>query len=375
MEKNMDKAIYKSNALSMIELVICSINGEIPSSDFLKTLDFDQLFEVCQKHILTACTAYALESAGIKNERFSLAKEKAIRKNILFDAERKKILQLLEQENIWYMPLKGAVLKDWYPKLGMRQMSDNDILYDGAYQHRVKEIMLALGFSCEHFGIGKDDAYFKPPVFNFEMHKELFTVEHVGKLYAYYISIKQKLIKDTANTSGFHFRTEDFYIYMIAHEYRHYQTGGTGIRSLIDIYVFLKKWNNTLDWEYIRSELQTLEILSYEQKSRELTMKLFNRQELTEEEANYLDYYIFSGIYGNLENKVKHEVERYGNGSKAKYILRRIFPTMEQIQVRWNFFYRHKWLIPILWIYRPFHGLLKNHHKLKEEVKHLKNSK
>ena len=368
----MDKATYKNNALSMIELVICSISGEIPSSDFLKTLDFDQLFEVCQNHILTTCTAYALESAGIKNERFSLAKEKSIRKNILFDAERKKILQRLEQENIWYMPLKGAIMKDWYPKLGMRQMSDNDILYDGTYQLRVKEIMLELGFSCEHFEIGKDDAYSKLPVFNFEMHKELFTPEHAGKLYEYYAPIKQKLIQDPAKPFEFHFRKEDFYIYMIAHEYRHYITTGTGVRSLVDVYIFLKKWNDTLDWDYIQTELQSLEISAYEQQSRELAMKLFNRQELTAEEKQHLDYYIFSGVYGTLGNKVEHEIERYGKGSKAKYIFRRIFPTMEQIQVKWNFFYRHKWLIPILWIYRPFYGLVNNHHKLKEEFKYLK---
>ena len=133
----------------MLELTICSIKGEIPDSAILKDIDFNALFEVCQEHILTACTAYALESAGIKNEAFLQAKEKAIRKNILLDAERTKILQKLEQEKIWHMPLKGAVLKDWYPKLGMRQMSDNDILYDGAFRQKVKEIMLESGFSDE----------------------------------------------------------------------------------------------------------------------------------------------------------------------------------------------------------------------------------
>ena len=53
-----------------------------------------------------------------------------MRKALLFDAERKGILDFMEQRGIWYLPLKGVVLKDYYPAVGMRQMSDNDILYD-----------------------------------------------------------------------------------------------------------------------------------------------------------------------------------------------------------------------------------------------------
>ena len=112
------------------------------------------MFEVCQQHILTACSAYALESAGVQDHDFTQAKEKAIRKNILLDAERVKILKRLESEKIWYMPLKGALLKNLYPKLGMRQMSDNDILCDSNYRARIKTIMLDMGFTCEHYEEG-----------------------------------------------------------------------------------------------------------------------------------------------------------------------------------------------------------------------------
>lgn len=367
----MDNNLYRSTALSMIELVICAIKGETPKPEVVEGLQMDALFTVCQKHILTACTAYALEAAGIRNEDFTQAKAKAIRKNILLDAERKKVLQRLEQEGIWYMPLKGALLKDWYPKLGMRQMSDNDILCDGAYRPRIREIMLELGFTCEHFGQSADDAYYKPPVSNFEMHSQLFALTHMGKLYEYYENVKERLVKDEGSEYGYQFRMEDFYIYVTAHEYKHYKMGGTGIRFLADTYVFLKRWNDTLDWDYIRQELRKLEIADYEQESRTLTMKLFAREELTDDQRQMLDYYIFSGVYGNLENRVKNDVERFGGGSKAKYVFRRVFPSMNEIQSKWGFFYRHKWLIPALWIYRPFHSLLRNPNKIKNEVKYL----
>lgn len=367
----MEKNQYKKNAEDMLYLTVCAVKGKKPDSKRMETMDLDGLFKVCQKNILTACAAYALESAGVRHHAFTQAKEKAIRKNVLLDAERRKILNRLEQEKIWYMPLKGAILKNLYPKLGMRQMSDNDILFDKKYRTKVKNIMLDLGFTCKSFNSGNDDAYFKPPICNFEMHSSLFASAHIGKLYEYYQNIKQKLIRDENSQYGYHFRTEDFYVYLTAHEYKHFTAGGVGVRSLVDAYIFMKKYGDSMNWDYLNAELKKLKIQNYEQKRRIIAEKIFNEQELSEKETAMLNYYIFSGSYGTRKNAIKHKVNRLGKGSKAHYLFRRIFPPMEEIESYWNFFYRHKWLIPILWIYRPIKGLLTKRKKLFREIKYL----
>lgn len=38
------------------------------------------------------------------------------------------------------MPLKGILLKEMYPKIGMLQMADNDILYDKQYRKETSQI-------------------------------------------------------------------------------------------------------------------------------------------------------------------------------------------------------------------------------------------
>ena len=96
----MDVNEFRRNAADMIYLTACAINGRIPDKERTASLDLPELFEVCQAHILTACTAYALAAAGIKDDSFTQAKEKAVRKNILLDAERKKIVRRLEAEGI-----------------------------------------------------------------------------------------------------------------------------------------------------------------------------------------------------------------------------------------------------------------------------------
>ena len=371
----MEQAEFRKNAADMIYLTTCAINNEKPKQERIEKLNLPELFEVCQKHILTACVAYALESAGIKDSAFSQAKEKAIRKNILLDTERRTILRRLEEEKIWYMPLKGALLHNWYPKLGMRQMSDNDILCDGTKRAYIKELMIKMGFTCNHFGKGNDDAYFKPPVCNFEMHNELFTSASLDKLHEYYDDVKNRLIKDDDNEYGYHFRNEDFYIYIIAHEYKHFKDGGTGVRSLVDTYVYLRKFGDSLDWNYINEELEKLDIADFERDNRELAIKVFSMQQLTDDNEKLLDYYIMSGTYGNIENHVKNGIELRGNGSKIKYYWYRFFPPINYLESAVPWVKKSKLLIPAAYIFRFFRGATVNKKRVTAEFNQLRKEK
>lgn len=365
----MEKHEFRKNAADMIYLIACVVNGKTPKAQRVENMNIDQLFEVCQKHILTACVAYALESVGIKNHEFNQAKEKAIRKNILLDAERSRILRRLESENIWYMPLKGALLKDWYPKLGMRQMSDNDILIDGAGREKTKSIMKELGFKLKASRYNVDE-FCKEPVYNFEMHESFFPDQNddrINRFSKYYKDISPRLIKDKNNEYGYHFSIEDFYLYMIAHEYKHFSGGGTGVRSLLDIYVFMQKFDSSLDWSYLNEELRILGIEDFERESRELSMKIFRLKKLTADDKRLLNYYVMSGTYGTIQNSVNNKLNR--KGSKFLYILDRVFPSMSFIKTGYPFFYRHKFLIPILIIIRPVRGLIINRKRIINELK------
>lgn len=360
----MDKREFRKNAADMIYLTACAINGKKPKQERIDALDLPKLFEVCQKHILTACVAYALESVGIQDHEFTQAKEKSIRKNILLDAERAKILQRLEEEKIWYMPLKGSILKDWYPKLGMRQMSDNDILFESEKRKDVYDIFTGSGFSCNNFGDDKDDAYFKAPIFNFEMHCSLFSSAHIGKFFSYFENVKERLIKNKDQDYGFHFKNEDFYLYMISHEYRHFLGSGTGVRSLVDTYVFLRKFGNSLDWEYINYESEKLEISDFERNNRELATKTFSLKKLNVEEKKLLDYYVLSGVYGNITNSVKNGIKYRGNGSKIRYLLFCIFPPINYLETSVPWVGKSKLLIPFAYIYRLIKGIAINRKKI-----------
>ncbi len=84
------------------------------------------------------------------------------------------------------MPLKGTLLKDLYPKTGMREMADSDILFDASRCGDVKRIMKSLGFEIKAYGTDPHDSYLKPPVSNFEMHRKLFDDSFDKRIAEYY---------------------------------------------------------------------------------------------------------------------------------------------------------------------------------------------
>lgn len=342
--KAIDEVIYLSG---------CVINGAVPDGSRIEDMDIALLYQAACDHYLAAIVGFALESVGIKDHDFSQAKAKSIRKVTVMEIDRERLFSCLEHEGIWYMPLKGSVIKSFYPSVGLRQMSDNDILFDKAYAERVRDIMLGMGYTCEVFDGETHDVYHKEPVCNFELHTALFGDSYNKEICEYYLNVKDRLIRDEGRQYGYHFSSNDLYIYLLCHEYKHYSHGGTGLRSLLDTYVIWKKLGNELDEEYIRSECEKLGISDFEQKNRQLALSLFGGDG-AEYDSKLLEYFAFSGTYGNIQNVVKNSVSKNGGGKKGKrrYILDQLFLPMSTIKLYYPVFYRHKILLPGLFVYR-----------------------
>ena len=160
---------------------------------------------------------------------------------------------------------------------------------------------------------------------------------------------------------------------MTAHEYKHFSDGGTGLRSVLDTYVYLKEKGDALDWVYIAREVKKLGITDFEAENRILALHLFGGEKLTEQDEEMLEYILSSGTYGTLEHRVSNKVERLGGGSRgrAKYLMSRIFLPMERIKSAYPFFYKYKLLLPVLFFYRIGKGLTIRRRKVIGELKTL----
>lgn len=353
-----------------------------------------ELFRMSAKHFIDALVGTTLKQAGITLPKYWEERiVKAVRKVLLFDAERKKLCAWMDSEDIWYLPLKGIVLKEYYPSVGMRQMSDNDILFDADAWERVEKHMISEGYTAEFVGSGNHDVYQKPPVYNFEMHRSLYGRGHDENWVEYYSDIKNRLIPDQSEgtydaeygaskntvanqtdrmnggnrSCGYHMSDEDFYIYITSHACKHYSGSGTGLRTLLDFYAYLSAKETSLDFDYIRAECKKLGIEDFERHNRILCKKVFSprqiyeqssfEQSLSEDELAMLKYYLSSGVYGTFDRMVANRMEKQkkadgkGKLSKLIYYKHRVFPGME-VYENYPILVRHKWLIPAYWFYR-----------------------
>ena len=367
-------------AFDLIYLVTCAVNEQTPDAERLADIDLDKLSGLAEFHGLSSAAAYALEKAVQLPRAFDIAKKKAIQRQALFSIERTRVLSALSQRGIWYMPLKGIVLSGLYPKSSMREMLDNDILCDSSRMADVREIMESLGFTCEGYETYCHDNYIKPPSLEFEMHRALFDTDLVPEFAVYYRDVFDRLIKNGDGSYEYHMTDEDIYIYLICHLYKHYTYAGTGLRNLLDIYLYNRSFYGSMDKEYISKELEKLSLSSFEESARTLSEKIFTLSSLSDTELKVLSYYINSGACGDpghyKHNKLRRALSSDDSkGSKRRFLINNVFISGEELQERYPFVYKHKALYPLLFIYRPIKGVITHPKSIMSEYKYIKSFK
>lgn len=369
----MDNEKLFSCGIDMIYLASCALNSAVPDVKRVAAMELSDVYRLASKHSMHAVTYYALEDAlslpenGIEVDtnlllRWKEYKNKAVRKLILFEAEREQIFAFMNERGIWHMPLKGVILQKYYPKLGMRQIADNDILFDSRFRRELTKYMVNRGYKFEAGGQTIHDIFQKPPILNFEMHVSLYSPLVDEVWYDYYSDVEKRLLCEEG-THERRFGDDDLYIYIITHALKHHIRGGNGIRSLMDNYVLNLHLGDRLDRSYISDELKKLNGDRYEQKVRSLAQKIFDpafdEKELDDEEREFLLFFISSGVFGTQQNIINSELGRMtepgkkiGFGTKIKYLKSKLFPPMEYYRELHPFLYKYRVFIPFFLIFR-----------------------
>lgn len=364
-----------------IYLLACAINEKKPDFERVKDIDLNELFYHSKRHSVVAMIAYALEDAGFPKEKIAAFEEekcKSIRKNILYKNELENICQKLTENKIWHMPLKGCLLIDIYPRIGMRQLADLDIYYNSQMTNELVSIMEGLGYTAEIFDHIMHDVYKKEPFFDVEMHKILVSPFSPASMEEYYKNIYPKLVPDDENEFRYNFTNEDYFIYLICHAAKHYyQNGGTGIRTIVDIYRYCAVKGDTINWEYITFECKKLGLADFEKDIKKLSNSLLSLLEfsLTDSQEFMLDFILDAGTYGVKKNIIKGKINYLNTQknkivhSKARYLWFRLFPDIRYMRTAYTILNKIPSLLPFVWVYRLF---LKSFTNLKEAFKEVK---
>lgn len=201
------------------------------------------------------------------------------------DAERSRLISFMETNQIWYVPLKGIILKDYYQEYGMREMSDNDILYDPSGLTLIEKYMKSNGYSEESKGYGNHDVFIRQPYYRFEMHHDLVDYGQQQVFVDYYRDPEKFLLKDPGSRYGRHFSDEEFYIFFVVHAFEHFERDDRNL-------------------------------------SRKLLAYTENAGKLTASETGRLNTMVVSGVYGTTEQYYKNSLKGIQNQSGGKMDLK-----------------------------------------------------
>ena len=370
----MNKEEFSVQVFNYLHLIALYLNKKDASNFKIdeNNLSFFANLSKCHSLLAVLYKAISDTKAAVKEEYLKKLEEYYlvnVRKDVLFEKERKALFAYLNDNQIDYLPLKGIIIRDYYLDPHSREYADNDVLFLSSKDTLVKEYFVKNGYKVELFRKSNHDVYQKKPFFNFEMHRELFgETDDNEKIIAYF---NNYLAKAPIKEGYEHYLSkEDFYIYFTAHSYKHYHVSGCGIRTLIDYYLYLK--NNELDFDYINQELEKIDLADFSNKISSLSLKVFDEQELTNEEKEMVLYIASSGTYGTLANSVSRGVKEKG---KFRYFMHRVFPPYSFYKSAYPWAYKCVILIPLAWFMRLLRILFKNPKKAKRELELISQSK
>lgn len=357
MKKHAEKIKY---AQFLIDCVKKAISGQSKPS-FFDGFDFDFFWQLSSEHSMANFMYCVLreESEFLKDksyEKFKNEYKMCLYREAAQELESQKLSEVFCKADIDFMFLKGSILKYLYPSPDMRTMCDIDILIRPSDLEKAEKIMLSLDYKKSGEAL-LHHSYRKGKLLLVEIHKSLID-EGLSPYYDYYKDPFSKACVCGENKNRYEFCDEDFYIFLIVHLAKHYRYGGTGIRSVVDVYVYLKNKEN-LNFSYIKDELEKLKLAEFHKNITKLISYWFDGAQVTPVIQYMSEYIISSGVYGKGEAQMLNAFVSDEKGkSKLGYILRTIFPGKKYMSLRYPVIEKNPLLLPLFWVVRWIQTLL-----------------
>ena len=347
------------------------INKALNGTEYPKIDNYSLAYAVSKNH-----GVQSLFSLGIKGDKF-IGEELKTLVDKTYNVETlqlstqeyyaEKIFSLLKEKGIKFMPLKGYLLRNLYPKKEMRNSCDIDFYFDVNSKKEVDKIIKDLGFTFSHKGQSHD--VWKLNTITIEPHFKLFGKE--DNRFSDFIETSFEKLK-VVDGVEYSFTNEDYYLYMVYHAYKHMLDSALSIRTIVDFYVFNKFVN--YDNNYVQDCLEKLNLKTFEYQIKKL-LKVWFDNEVEDSESYALNTFIAkNSLFGEMSNLVvfKNDLTSKDKGLKKKIFLKRVFPSSKELKDKYGW-YKTPILYPIAWLVRLFTLIIKRPKDIKNHYNTIKN--
>ncbi len=311
------------------------------------------LFKISKLHDMAHIVSYALEKKGILPEG-EIAEQFKNEHLMAFFRCQKQVFELericcaLEEAKIKHIPLKGSVLREFYPENWLRTSCDIDILVEKSEIKRAAEV-LKKKIGAKYDGESRHDiAFYTDNKIKLELHYGLVADNRNYKFEEELLKVWD-YVKPYKDWKYRYLLTDEmFYLYHIAHIAIHFKEGGCGVKPLLDL--FLMERNMSFDEEKRQELLTNSGLLKCSEAIKSLSEVWFGGKEPTEQAEKMADYILIGGVYGSVANRIilQNELEV----GKGRYLLSRIFLPYERLKYQYPVLQKYKWLYPLFIVVR-----------------------
>ncbi|MBQ8817851.1 MAG: nucleotidyltransferase family protein [Clostridia bacterium] len=347
--------------MTVTEIMLSAIRTQVCSAERVEYGELSEevmrsLYGLSKSHDMAHIVSAELDAQGLlKNgdeisEKFRKQHMIAIFRYERINYELEEICTALENAKIQFIPLKGSIIRKYYPEPWMRTSCDIDVLVRPEDLDRAtKCIQDDLGYDVEGKG-SHDVSMFSPSGVHVELHYDLVEEDIVNNCCEILKNAWDYAAPISEGTYRCDFSDAMFYFYHIAHMAKHFEHGGCGVRPLLDLWILDKQ--EGYDAVARDALLESGALLKFTNAARSLASVWFNGAEHTETTSQMEQYLLFGGVYGNMENRVALQQQK--KGGKFKYIVSRIFLPYSTIKFHYPILQKHRWLTPVMQVRRWF---------------------
>ncbi|MCF7629184.1 nucleotidyltransferase family protein [[Ruminococcus] lactaris] len=288
-------------------------------------------------------------------------------------SEGNKIFRaFIEQGEIRILPMKGWIMKGFYPRPEYRQMGDLDFLIDRENRKKARDIMCGMGYrfvknECDD----TVDVYKKEPWMYVEIHNHMTTYKNKTKY--------EKIWERCEKKDGLYVMNwDDYYMFMLDHLEKHFYSSGCGVRFLLDLFIFMEKKGKELHRDVLEKEFRIRGEENFFEQLEKTALSWFGK-EYHVGDTRMEKLILVSGAFGTDDQKYANrqaEIQaKYKNEKSVKtmYFLTRVFPEYSYMCNIYPVLYKVPVLMPVMWIVRLLCAPVTKMDRIRKEVRFWKN--
>ncbi len=366
------------NTIDLLFALLRSVIHGTPMSEEERLLFSEEnvidLIAISKKHDIAHLIVLGLENNALLKNNDETGKElyKAIYRYERINYEFKKLCDILETSKIPFAPLKGAVIRQYYPEPWMRTSCDIDILI------KEDDVEIAAQILTDSYGYIRDRkgthdiSLFSENGIHIELHYNLVENNIANQSAIILEKVWDIVVRKNGYCYWYEMPDDFFYLYHIAHMVKHFELGGCGIRTFVDLWIL----DNLDTGECSKRNvlLNQCGLLKFADAARTLSKVWLDRSEHTMVSLQMEHFILTGGVYGTVQNHVT--IQQHKKGGKIRYILSRIFFPYEKIKRQYPILEKWRILTPIMEVHRWFRLLFskKVRQRTRKEVENIQSS-